>query len=127
MDRHDEMAIRGLHDSYLAVADRYYGVFRELSRLVYGRDVKYVLLLHVGAFDAKMLPELLALYRSKGVTFISLPDALSDPAYRDDPDIGDATGGTQLELMMQQRRIAFPPNHKPYKELDAMCRWSKYG
>jgi peptidoglycan-N-acetylglucosamine deacetylase len=120
--KHDEASIAKLHDSYLAVANQYYGVFRELSQLVYGRDVKYVLLMHVGAFDARMLPELLKLYRAKGVKFISLPDAMSDPAYRDDPDIGEPSGGTFLELMMQKKKIKFPANSKPYKELEAMCR-----
>jgi peptidoglycan/xylan/chitin deacetylase (PgdA/CDA1 family) len=122
MAKHDEASIQKLHDSYLAVADQYYGVSRELSRLVYGRDVKYVLLMHVGAFDARMLPELLALYRAKGMKYISLPDALSDKAYRDDPDIGEPDGGSFLELMMQKKKLKFPPNSKPYKELEAMCR-----
>jgi peptidoglycan-N-acetylglucosamine deacetylase len=121
-DRHDVTSIRQLHDSYLAVADRYYDLARQLSQLLYGRDVKYVLLMHVGAFDARMLPELLALYRAKGVKFISLPDALSDPAYQNDPDIGEPGGGTFLELMMQAKKLKFPPNTKPYKELEAMCR-----
>ena len=122
MAKHDEASIQQLHDSYLAVADQYYGVFRELSQLLYGRNVQYVLLMHVGAFDARMLPELLALYRAKGVRFISLPDALSDPAYQDDPDIGEPTGGTFLELMMQKKKIPFPANAKPYKQLELMCR-----
>jgi peptidoglycan/xylan/chitin deacetylase (PgdA/CDA1 family) len=122
MAKHDEASIQKLHAGYLAVADQYYGVFRELSRLVYGRDIKYVLLMHVGAFDARMLPELLALYREKGVRFISLPDAMSDPAYRDDPDIGEPGGGAFLELMMQSKKLKFPPNTKPYKELEAMCQ-----
>jgi peptidoglycan-N-acetylglucosamine deacetylase len=121
-DRHDEASIRKLHDSYLAVADEYYSLSRQLSQLVYGREVKYVLLMHVGAFDARMLPELLKLYRTKGVSFVRLPDAMSDPAYQDDPDIGEPTGGTFLELMMQKKKIKFPPNTKPYKELEAMCR-----
>ena len=120
--KRDSASIAKLHDSYLAVADQYYGVFRELSRLVYGRDVKYVLLMHVGAFDARMLPELLKLYRAKGVRFVGLPEAMSDPAYQDDPDIGEPTGGTFLELMMQKKKIKFPANSKPYKELEAMCR-----
>jgi peptidoglycan-N-acetylglucosamine deacetylase len=121
-DRHDEASIRKLHDSYLAVADQYYGLFRELSQMVYGRNVKYVLLMHVGAFDARMLPELLALYRAKGVRFISLPNAMSDPAYNDDPDIGEPNGGAFLELMMKKKQFKFPANSKPYKELEAMCR-----
>ena len=119
---HDEASIAKLHDTYLAVADQYYGVFRELSRLVYGRDVKYVLLMHVGAFDARMLPELLKLYRAKGVKFITLANAMADPAYRDDPDIGEPSGGAFLELMMQKNKLKFPANTKPYKELEAMCR-----
>jgi peptidoglycan/xylan/chitin deacetylase (PgdA/CDA1 family) len=122
MDKRDDASIGRLHDSFLSVADQYYGVFRELSHTVYGRDVKYVLLIHVGAFDAKMLPELLALYRSKGVSFISLPSAISDPAYRDDPDIGEPTGGALLELMVQKKKLPFPKNSKPYEELDSTCR-----
>jgi peptidoglycan/xylan/chitin deacetylase (PgdA/CDA1 family) len=122
MDKHDDASIGRLHDSYLSVAEQYYGVFRQLSQIVYGRDVKYVLLMHVGAFDAKMLPELLAMYRSKGVSFISLHSAISDPAYRDDPDIGEPTGGALLELMMRKKKLAFPENSKPYKELDGICR-----
>jgi peptidoglycan-N-acetylglucosamine deacetylase len=120
--KHDELSIAKLRDGYLAVAAQYYGVSRELSQLLYGREVKYVLLMHVGAFDARMLPELLALYRAKGVKFISLADALSDPAYQDDPDIGEPTGGTLLELMLQKDKIKFPPNSKPYRELEAMCQ-----
>jgi peptidoglycan/xylan/chitin deacetylase (PgdA/CDA1 family) len=119
---HDDASIAKLHDSYLWVADQYYGLFRRLSQMVYGRDVKYVLLMHVGAFDARMLPELLSLYRGKGVRFVSLAEANSDPAYRDDPDIGDATGGAHLELMMRSKKLTFPHNTKPYQELDAMCR-----
>ncbi len=122
MDKHDDAAIGRLHDSYLSAADQSYGVFRQLSQMVYGRDIKYVLLMHVGAFDAKMLPELLALYRSKGVRFISLPSAISDPAYRDDPDIGAPGGGTLLDLMMQKKKLPAPENSKPVKVLDSMCR-----
>ncbi len=122
MDKQDDAAIERLHDSYLSAADQSYGVFRRLSQMVYGRDVKYVLLMHVGAFDAKMLPELLALYRSKGVRFVSLPSAISDPAYRDDPDIGAPGGGTLLDLMMQKKKLPAPENSKPVKKLDSMCR-----
>jgi peptidoglycan/xylan/chitin deacetylase (PgdA/CDA1 family) len=118
----DEASIARLRESYLATADQYLGVFREFSRLIYGRDVKYVLLMHVGAFDARMLPELLQLYRARGIRFIGLGEALSDPAYLDDPDVGDATGGAFLELMMEKKKIPFPPNSKPYRELEAMCQ-----
>jgi hypothetical protein len=118
----DDASIQKLHVSYLAIAEQYYVFFRQLSQMVYGRDVKYVLLLHVGAFDARMLPDLPALYQSKGVSFISLSDAIADAVYQDDPDIGEPTGGAQLELMMQKKQLRFPANGKPWKELESMCR-----
>ena len=40
-----------------------------------------------------MLPDLLELYRSKGFSFISLPEASQDAIYADDPDIGAKGGG----------------------------------
>ena len=122
MAKGDTAAIQQLHDSYLATADQYINVFRTVSKMVYGRDVKYILLMHVGAFDAKMLPELLALYRTRGFTFISLPEAAQDPIYADDPDIGMPGGGEIQELMIAKKKLKFPPNTKPYKELDATCR-----
>lgn len=118
----DKAAITRLHDSYLATADEYVGVFRKASAMVYGRDVKYILLMHIGAFDARMLPELLALYRARGFSFISLEEAEKDPAYADDPDIGVRGGGAQVELMMAKKKLRFPANHKPDKELEKMCR-----
>jgi peptidoglycan/xylan/chitin deacetylase (PgdA/CDA1 family) len=120
--KHDDAAIAKLHDSYLATAEQFITVFREGSRRLYGRDVKYVLLMHVGAFDARMLPDLLALYRAKGFSFISLAEAQQDPAYRDDPDVAAKDGGALLELMAQRRKLKFPPNSKPYRELENTCK-----
>jgi len=120
--KHDDKSIEYLRKSYLATADQYAAVFRELSHMVYGRDVPYVLLMHIGAFDAKMLPELLAMYRAKGFTFVSLADAEKDAAYTDDPDMPLKYGGALLEQMMAAKKLKFPPNTKPYKELEALCK-----
>jgi hypothetical protein len=81
-----------------------------------------VLLLHVGAFDAKMLPELIALFRQRGFQFVTLPQAESDPAYSLDPDIAFPGGGLLLELQATQRKTP-QPNVPPDRQaqLDAMC------
>ncbi len=81
-------SIAALRASYLATADQYITVFRELTHTLYGRDIPYVLLMHIGAFDAKMLPDLIGLFRKRGFTFMTLPEAMKDPVYREDPDIG---------------------------------------
>ena len=122
MAKHDDAAVASLEHSYLSVADEFIGVFRTLSQKLYGRDIPYVLLLHVGAFDARMLPRLIALFRERGFTFVSLPQAESDPAYAFDPNIGYPGGGTLEELVSKIKGVNFPDNTKPYKELDSMCR-----
>ena len=122
MAKQNNAAVASLEKSYLAVADEYIGVFRTLSQKLYGHDIPYVLLLHVGAFDARMLPQLIALFRERGFQFIALPEAESDPAYAFDPKIGYLSGGTLEELTAAVRKVNFPDNTKPYQQLDRMCR-----
>ena len=120
--KQDSQAIEGLRSSYLATADPYITVFREVTHTLYGRDIPYVLLLHIGAFDAKMLPDLIDLFRRRGFTFITLPEAMKDPVYREDPDMALKYGGAFQEQVAAARHIKFPPNTKPYKQLEATCR-----
>jgi peptidoglycan/xylan/chitin deacetylase (PgdA/CDA1 family) len=122
MAKHDDEAVASLEKSYLGTADEFIGVFRTLSQKLYGHDIPYVLLLHVGAFDARMLPKLIAQFRERGFTFVSLPEAESDPAYAFDPAIGYPGGGTLQELVAKVKGVNFPDNTKPYKELEAMCK-----
>ena len=85
-DAGDEAAIAELERSYLDAAQASLVAKRKLGRDLYGRDIPHVLLLHVSAFSARMMPRLLALYRRAGVRFVSLAEAHSDPAYREDLD-----------------------------------------
>ncbi len=122
MAKHDSASVAWLEKSYLGTADEFIGVFRGLSQKLYGRDIPYVLLLHVGAFDARMLPRLIALFRERGFTFVSLPQAEADPAYGFDPNIGHPGGGTLEELVAAVKGVNFPDDTKPYKELEGRCR-----
>ena len=115
-------AIAQLHDTYLATADTYIGVYRELAHRLYGHDIPYVLLMHVGAFDAHMLPELLELFRKRGFTFATLETAMADPAYRDDPRVAAPGGTTFDELVASVRHVDVPDAEEPEKMLDRLCR-----
>jgi peptidoglycan/xylan/chitin deacetylase (PgdA/CDA1 family) len=122
MAKHDETSIAWLEQSYLDTANQYFALYRTAAHTVYGRDIPYVLLMHVGAFDAKMLPQLIALYRKHGVTFVSLDQAEKDKAYSEDPDIALKYGGTLTGQMMAAKNLPIPPDSKPTKQLDAICR-----
>jgi peptidoglycan/xylan/chitin deacetylase (PgdA/CDA1 family) len=120
--KHDDAAIKSLHDSYLAAADESIRVYREIAQTLYRRDVPYVLLMHVGAFDAHMLAELIALFRSRGFSFVSLQQAIADPIYSFDPKVTSPGGNTFNEMVAQSRNVNIPYMTDRSKELDAMCR-----
>ncbi len=118
----NEQAIRTLHDSYLATADQYIRVFRELAQELYGRDIPYVLLMHAGAFDARMLPELIALFRVRGFAFTTLDQAMADPVYRADPAVPTPGGATFNEMVATERKANVPDAQEPEAMLQHLCR-----
>ena len=81
---HDQPGIDELKRLYLQAAQESIAYYRTLSSELYGRDIPYVLLMHIGALDSYMLPQMLALYRGAGFQFVSLSEAERDSAYRED-------------------------------------------
>ena len=118
----DEASIAQLEASYLAAADATIDYTRAMSKALYGRDIPYVLLMHVGALDARMLPRLLKLYRDKGFTFISLQDAEKDPFYKNDLDLSLPPVPDTLEEAMRAHNLALPPRPAPTVDLNAICQ-----
>lgn len=80
--RGDARQIAILESSFLEAARVDALRARAMSRAAVGRDISHVLLLHLGAFDARMMPRLLALYEGLGFRFVSLETAQADPFYR---------------------------------------------
>jgi peptidoglycan/xylan/chitin deacetylase (PgdA/CDA1 family) len=117
----DGKAIASLESSYLQAAADSIGYYRELSQTLYGRDIPYVLLMHIGAFDAEMLPKLLDLYRAKGFEFVTLEEAERDDFYREDTDLRLLPGPDMLEGVAAERHVPLP-HHDPAPALDSACR-----
>lgn len=79
--KHDTAAIAQLERLYLQAARENLGVARQTAHDLYGRDIPYVLLMHVSAMSAHMMPQVIRLYRGSGFRLVSLPQAERDPAY----------------------------------------------
>jgi len=120
-DKNDEEAIAWLKSSYLKTAADYVKLGRDMSQQLFHRDIKYVLLMHIGAFDAEMLPRLLAQLKQEGFKFISLKQAQKDSAYKIDPDVARKEGTILQEQILDARHLPIPPNEKPMKELRELC------
>jgi hypothetical protein len=93
-----------------------------MSQQLYGREISYVLLLHLGAFDARMLPRLLRMYRERGIEFVTLEDAEKDPFYRYDVNPKVLPGPDTLQGAMAEKHLQVPARKDYSAKLEAMCR-----
>jgi peptidoglycan-N-acetylglucosamine deacetylase len=95
---------------------------RSLSHILYGRDISYVLLMHIGAFDARMFPRLLKMYKVDGVTFVTLTEAEKDLFYKEDNDLNLPPAPDYLLGMMSARHLPLPPRSFTAPQMDELCR-----
>jgi peptidoglycan/xylan/chitin deacetylase (PgdA/CDA1 family) len=122
MAKGDAAAVATLEASYLKAAKDSLDFERGLSATLYGRDIPYVLLMHAGAFDARMMPRLLAMYRDNGVQFVSLEAAERDPFYAADFKTQATRAPTTLEEAMKAKSLPVAKLSLPFADLDKMCR-----
>lgn len=121
--KNDQQGLGQLKHSYLDGAAKSLEQGRAFSVELFGRDIKHVMLLHIGSIEAVMLPQLLELLKQRGFTLVTLAQAESDPAYSMHPDSPDHWNGTFLEQMMRARHLAMPKDSTDWlSKLDAVCR-----
>jgi peptidoglycan/xylan/chitin deacetylase (PgdA/CDA1 family) len=121
--KNDTKSIEWLRTSYLSTASEFLDLGREQAKLIYGHEINYVLLMHLGAFSSTILPDALDLLEKKGFKLVTLEEAESDPAYDEDVNAGLKDAGTLLDQWMQVKQIKYPEHaEKPYKELQSICQ-----
>jgi len=111
-------AVARLERMYLGGVRASIRVARVTAHALYGRDIPYVLLMHVSAMSARMMPEVIKLYRDSGFRFVTLPQAESDPVYRPDIDLS-LPGRPPDWKLAQERSVTLPTFNDP--KLDAIC------
>ncbi|HVI99388.1 MAG TPA: GDSL-type esterase/lipase family protein [Sphingomonas sp.] len=114
--------IAALEASYMKAAADTLAWARSASEAVEGRQIPLVLLMHVGALDAKLLPRLLTYYRSQGARFVSLADAERDPFYAGDLSPATAHHPATLDAAAHEKGIALPPAPSPPAMLESICQ-----
>jgi peptidoglycan-N-acetylglucosamine deacetylase len=121
--KNDTKSIEWLRTSYLSTASEFLDLGRAQAKLIYGHEINYLLLMHLGAYSSTIMPDALDLLKKKGFKLVTLEEAQSDPVYQGDPDIGLHDAGTLLDQMMQLKQIKYPEHvDKPYKELQSVCQ-----
>lgn len=81
--------------AYLDQVDVGFNYAERYSKELYGREIAQILLIHCNELNSVSLRESIARMRKRGYTFISLDEAMQDPAY-ERPDTFAGPGGSWL-------------------------------
>ncbi len=73
--------MRYISKEYLSYMTRVIEHFEVLSTKFLGYELKQILLLHANTLNADYLDQLIQIFRVRNYVFISLDEALNDPAY----------------------------------------------
>jgi len=79
-----------------------------LSQKLFSRSIKHITLFHPFEFDSLVLDEILTRWEHAGVRFVSLDEAMSDPAYAINPNI-IGPSWTFLNQVRRSRGLENPP------------------
>jgi len=110
----DEEAIRWLRTHVVKAARRQLLHAQKLAKLLMGRDIKHILLLHVGEFNTVSLRDVLKAFNAEGVRFISLQTALADPVYEINPNLPMPDGKDFLEQLAAMKGVEDPYGEDSY-------------
>ncbi|MGA2412546.1 MAG: polysaccharide deacetylase family protein [Candidatus Binataceae bacterium] len=123
--QNDRKSVAWLKDHIVESADRHLRESEDVSERLVGRNIPYILLVHVGIFDALTLGAVLQHWRAEGVSFISLDQALADPAYSINPNVVYDDGRNFLEQIAMSRNLDVSPltdNTFPIDRLNQFCQ-----
>jgi peptidoglycan/xylan/chitin deacetylase (PgdA/CDA1 family) len=121
--KNDAAAVEWMKDSYLRRAAESLSAGIKRARLVFGREIAHVMLLHLGALQTAMLPRLLDLLEEQGFELVTLQEAQSDPAYAVEVDRAFPSGATWLEQVAARTGLETArPFDDTLTRLSALCR-----
>lgn len=122
--KHDDATLRHLHQQFVEVHVDELRRMRALGQTLEHRELRHVLLLHLGVAEVDGLDDLLTAYEREGVKWVTLGRALDDPFYAIDPDRGFKGGAAFPYLVAKARGVEARPIYLRGLEeaLDGVCR-----
>lgn len=98
---HDTTLVAKLRQAYLDYTMAATEFAETISPKIFGREVTQTLLLHANEITADCLDEMLERYEARGYQFVTLEQAMADPAYRTPDTLVSDRGPTWLWRWMK--------------------------
>ena len=107
-DRAEAAKVRAAYVPYM---ESIFAFFEQRSQEVAGHEVAQTLLIHASRLNADAMGDLLAMMRRRGYRFVSLDEALKDPAYRMQEDYTGKGGFSWIHRW--SRHLGMTPKGEP--------------
>ncbi|WP_260927618.1 polysaccharide deacetylase family protein [Novosphingobium sp. 9] len=120
--RGDDATIARMKVQYLQGVDDGIAWMKATSHRVYGRMVPQVLLTHIGAWSALMLPQVLARLDAAGAHYVTLAGAEHDPAYARAAAYPGGGGIMERTARAEGIDLSGVPSPKPIESLAEVCK-----
>lgn len=80
--KNDTSLMTSIGADYIAYMEKKIKHYEKQANHLFGRDISQILLIHANLLNADYLNRLIVLYKSRDYAFITMEDALNDPAYQ---------------------------------------------
>ncbi len=113
----DEALAKKLREAYLEFTFAATDFAEKVSPQIFGHDIPQLLLLHANDINADCLDEMLKRYEARSYRFITLDEAMADPAYQTKDTLVTTGGPTWLWRWSQNlgQKISFKDDPDPPK------------
>jgi peptidoglycan/xylan/chitin deacetylase (PgdA/CDA1 family) len=128
VNKGDQKSIEWLRKSYVEQSLVALKIAHELSMMLFKRDIKNILLIHINGLSVSALDDLLTEYEKQGMKFVDLSQALSDSVYKIDTNIVRDRSYTFLNQIRLSRHLKNPEivnklySTLPEEKLEKICR-----
>lgn len=105
----DRATAKRIANAYFDQLDAGFEQAEELSLAIFGYELPQTLLIHCNTLNATTLRQSIARMRDRGYSFITLDEALEDPAYKRPYSYVGTRGITWLKRWAMDARVPLPP------------------
>jgi peptidoglycan/xylan/chitin deacetylase (PgdA/CDA1 family) len=115
LQQQDEAQLKRLRDAYLDYTLAATRFAEEIAPQIFGREVPQTLLLHANDINADCLDEMLKRFEARGYRFVTLDEAMADPAYQTKDTLVSDRGPTWLWRWMRsmEMNLSFKDDPEP--------------
>ena len=112
----DEEPRNRLKEIYLNELKKAVEYGEKQSQAVFGRNIPHILWLRCAIATGGFLEDLIEQLQAQGYSFVSFPEALSDPAYKTEELYAGPLGLSFIDRVAATRGLPFDPQHGELKE-----------